>query len=195
MSKSLDQIFEAFNDLKVLIVGDVMIDSYLWGGVDRISPEAPVPIVNVDSREKRLGGAANVALNVKSLGATPYMVTVIGDDTDGSDFVRITEKEELPIEGIVKSDERITTIKHRIIASNQHILRVDQEQTFELSSNEQTALLDRVKDLLPKCDVLIFQDYDKGVLSPKVIDEITAMAIANDVPITVDPKKNNFKKS
>lgn len=193
MSHQLDQIFEAFNQLKVLIVGDVMIDSYLWGGVDRISPEAPVPIVNVKSREQRLGGAANVALNIKSLGATPYMVTVIGDDIDGTVFEEITKKEGLPTEGLVKSNERITTIKHRIIASNQHVLRVDQEQTDVLSQEDKAKLLSRVEALLPACDVLILQDYDKGVLSPDIIDSITAKAIENKVPITVDPKKNNFE--
>jgi rfaE bifunctional protein kinase chain/domain len=188
----LEELFEQFNNLNVLIVGDVMIDSYLWGSVDRISPEAPVPIVSVNNREKRLGGAANVALNIKAMGATPFLVSVIGNDTDGVEFENILQKEEMPREGLVKSDDRMTTIKHRIIASSQHILRVDQEENRRLNDNDRTELIDKVKILIAKCDVLIFEDYDKGVLSSESIEEITSIAKALNVPIVVDPKKRNF---
>ena len=190
--KELKELFEQFNNLNVLIVGDVMIDSYLWGSVDRISPEAPVPIVSVNTREKRLGGAANVALNIKAMGATPFLVTVIGSDSDGGEFEEILQGQKMPIDGLVKSDDRITTIKHRIIASSQHILRVDQEEDHLLNHEERNALVSKVKALISKCDVLIFEDYDKGVLSDEVIKEITALAKENEVPIVVDPKKRNF---
>lgn len=189
---SLQELFEQFNNLNVLIVGDVMIDSYLWGSVDRISPEAPVPIVNVKNREKRLGGAANVALNIKSMGATPFLVSVIGDDIDGNQFDEILKNEELPTQGIIKSGDRITTIKHRIIASAQHVLRVDSEEDHELNSADKSSLVERVKNLLPKCDVLIFEDYDKGVLSEDSISEIIKMSQEAGVPVVVDPKKRNF---
>ncbi|MDX5436655.1 MAG: PfkB family carbohydrate kinase, partial [Pontibacter sp.] len=124
---SIEELFAAFDKLTVLIVGDVMIDSYLWGKSTRISPEAPVPIVNVVKREKRLGGAANVALNVQALGATPLLCSVIGDDQDGMDYMRLMEEKGLSTEGIVQSPERVTTIKHRIIAGAQQLLRVDSE--------------------------------------------------------------------
>jgi D-glycero-beta-D-manno-heptose-7-phosphate kinase len=188
----LKELFEQFNKLNVLIVGDVMIDSYLWGSVNRISPEAPVPIVSVNEREKRLGGAANVALNIKAMGATPYLVSIIGDDADGVEFENILKEEGIPTEGLVKSKDRITTIKHRIIASSQHILRVDSEEDQALNHTEKNALVDKVKSLISECDVLIFEDYDKGVLTTASIQEITQLAQDNNVPIVVDPKKRNF---
>ncbi len=190
--KTLKDLFEEFNNLNVLIVGDVMIDSYLWGSVERISPEAPVPIVSVNNREKRLGGAANVALNIKAMGATPYLVSVIGDDLDGAEFENIVKKQNLPSEGLVKSTDRITTIKHRIIASAQHVLRVDSEEEHLLNTKDSDLLVDKVRRLIEKCDVLIFEDYDKGVLSVDSIDKITKLAQQNNVPIVVDPKKRNF---
>lgn len=188
----LEQLFQEFSSLKVLVVGDVMIDSYLWGATNRISPEAPVPIVEVVKREKRLGGAANVALNIKAMGAEPIMLTVLGKDIDGDDFCSICEQEELSVAGLVKSDSRVTTIKHRIISSNQHILRVDQEQTDSLSSTDEDLLLEKCDELISACDVVIFQDYDKGVLTEKTIREITVKAKTAGIPIAVDPKKKNF---
>ena len=119
---SLKELFDSFDDLTVLIVGDVMIDSYLWGKSSRLSPEAPVPIVNVVKTEKRLGGAANVALNVQAMGATPLLCSVIGDDLEGADFERLLEEKQLSTEGIVRSPERLTTTKQRIIAGNQQLL-------------------------------------------------------------------------
>ena len=116
---SLNDIFSAFSKLKVLIIGDVMIDSYLWGRVNRISPEAPVPIVDVKEREKRLGGAANVALNVSSLDATPVLCSVIGDDEHGQQFLDLLKENNLNTEGIYQSKSRMTTVKHRIIAGSQ----------------------------------------------------------------------------
>mgnify|MGYP001430930644 CR=1 FL=1 len=189
---TLEALFDDFNNLNVLIVGDVMIDSYLWGSVDRISPEAPVPIVSVNNREKRLGGAANVALNIKAMGATPFLVSVIGNDTDGQEFEKILQQQNMPLQGLVKSEDRITTIKHRIIASAQHILRVDSEEDHLLNDTERIALVNKVEQLIQTCDVLIFEDYDKGVLSTETITAITELAQQNNVPIVVDPKKRNF---
>src|SRR6478609_2069363 len=130
-----ESIAIAFSDMKVLIIGDVMIDSYLWGRVDRISPEAPVPILLVQKRDTRLGGAANVALNVQALGATPVLCSVIGDDADGQLLLSLLHKNDLSSEGIVKAEDRITTIKHRIMSGANHMLRVDQE-TDALVSDE-----------------------------------------------------------
>ncbi|MDX5482565.1 MAG: PfkB family carbohydrate kinase [Hymenobacteraceae bacterium] len=189
---SLEDIFEAFNRLNVLVVGDVMIDSYLWGKSTRISPEAPVPIVNVVKREKRLGGAANVALNVQALGATPLLCSVIGDDQDGADYLRLMEERGLTTEGIVQSPERVTTIKHRIIAGAQQLLRVDSEIEHNLTDYEERYLEERFLQLLDKADVVIFEDYDKGVFSEKNIRRFLQLANGRGVPSVVDPKKKNF---
>ncbi|AKD03533.1 bifunctional ADP-heptose synthase [Pontibacter korlensis] len=190
--KSLEDIFEAFNSLKVLVVGDVMIDSYLWGKTSRISPEAPVPIVNVVKREKRLGGAANVALNVQAMGATPLLCSVIGDDQDGADYLRLMEEKGLSIEGIVQSPERVTTIKHRIIAGAQQLLRVDSEIEHNLADYEERYLEERYLQLLKQADVVIFEDYDKGIFSKQNIQRFLELANEYNVPSVIDPKKKNF---
>ncbi|GHA52994.1 bifunctional heptose 7-phosphate kinase/heptose 1-phosphate adenyltransferase [Pontibacter akesuensis] len=190
--RSLEAIFQAFNNLKVLVVGDVMIDSYLWGKSTRISPEAPVPIVNVVKREKRLGGAANVALNVQAMGATPLLCSVIGDDQDGADYLRLMEERALPTTGIVQSPERVTTIKHRIIAGAQQLLRVDSEIEHNLTEYEERHLEERFVQLLAKADVVIFEDYDKGVFSEENIQRFLQLANERGVPSVIDPKKKNF---
>ena len=186
------QVFEAFNKLKVLVIGDVMLDSYVWGKVDRISPEAPVPVVHVHRREYRLGGAGNVLLNVQSLGAEAIICTVIGNDGSGILLENSLKDKGLNCEGLIKSDERITTIKERIIAGSQQVVRIDTETDRPISQNEQMKLIEKVKSLIPSCDVIIFEDYDKGVLTPEAIAEITDFANANQIPTVVDPKKRNF---
>jgi D-glycero-beta-D-manno-heptose-7-phosphate kinase len=189
---NLEDIFSAFDRLNVLIVGDVMIDSYLWGKSTRISPEAPVPIVNVVKREKRLGGAANVALNVQAMGATPLLCSVIGDDPDGGDFLRLMEERNLSTEGIVQSPERVTTIKHRIIAGGQQLLRVDAEIEHNLADYEERHLEEHYLKLLDRADVVVFEDYDKGVFSEQNIARFIQLANERDVATVVDPKKKNF---
>jgi D-glycero-beta-D-manno-heptose-7-phosphate kinase len=189
---SLEDTFERFNELTVLIVGDVMIDAYIWGRVDRISPEAPVPIVQVARREKRLGGAANVALNVQALGATPLLCSVIGDDADALQFEDLLKKRDISAAGIVRSPRRITTIKERVLAGSQQMLRVDSEQDTPLLEEEERQLLERIEALLPRCQVLIFEDYDKGALTKRVISESIRLARSLGIPTVVDPKKRNF---
>ncbi len=190
---TLPQIFEGFTNLKVLIIGDVMVDSYLWGKVDRISPEAPVPIVSVKNREKRLGGAANVALNIKALGAVPILCSVIGQDKDGEDFLELLTDSDLIQDGIVISPERITTTKHRILAGTQHLLRIDSEIDTTISVSDKEVLLKKIFTLLPTCDVVIFEDYDKGVLDEESITKSIDLALSHQIPIVVDPKKRNFQ--
>ncbi len=189
-----NNFFEAFNSLNVLIVGDVMIDRYLTGKVTRVSPEAPVPVVHLQDRENRLGGAANVALNIKALGATPYLCSVIGDDTAAKQFLRLLPKHELSTKGIIKSTERQTTVKTRVIASNQHLIRVDTEDSHDLSSEETKQYLDNIKSILDSTDihVILFQDYNKGVLSLEVIRELILESLKRDIPTVVDPKHRNF---
>ncbi|MDF9800865.1 rfaE bifunctional protein kinase chain/domain [Catalinimonas alkaloidigena] len=192
MGKSLDEIFNAFRQLKVLIVGDVMLDAYIWGKAERISPEAPVPIVHVRKREKRLGGAANVALNVQAMGATPLLCAVIGDDHAGEDFINLLHAQNITAQGIIKSKKRLTTVKERVIAGSQQMLRVDSEDDELLCEDDRLSLLKRIKTLIPETDVIIFQDYDKGVLSKELIQEVIALAQKHKVPTAVDPKRRNF---
>jgi rfaE bifunctional protein kinase chain/domain len=191
---SINQLFSNFNNLNVLIIGDVMIDSYIWGGVSRISPEAPVPIVEVKKRENRLGGAANVGLNLRALGATPILCSVIGLDQRGSDFISLLEKSELPTTGLIKCEDRITTTKFRVIGNNVQLLRVDEETTALLTAKQQNLLLERIDKIIEEIsiDVIIFQDYDKGVISQSIIEHVVKNANLKKIPVVVDPKKVNF---
>jgi len=188
----IDQIFENFTKLRVLVVGDVMLDSYVWGKVERISPEAPVPVVHVGRREYRLGGAGNVLLNVQALGAEAIACSVIGNDGPGDILEHQLIERDLSIEGIIRSENRITTIKERIIAGSQQVVRIDTETDANISERERTQLVAKAKALIPTCQVVIFEDYDKGVLSPEAITEITDFANQHQVPTVVDPKKRNF---
>lgn len=189
---SINEIFERFNELNVLIIGDVMIDAYTWGKVERISPEAPVPVVNVSHREMRLGGAGNVVLNVQALGAKAIICSVVGADSYGTALLNLLTEKGLSTEGIIQSPTRITTVKERIIAGSQQVVRVDTETDQQISAQESSALLDKVKELAKTADVIIFEDYDKGVLSPELIKAITDFANEQQIPTVVDPKKRNF---
>lgn len=190
--KSIDEIFAAFDRLKVLIIGDVMIDAYIWGAVERISPEAPVPVVRATRRDFRLGGAANVALNILSLGAQPLLCAVIGDDDSGKRFLeRLTEK-NIAADGIITSTERPTTVKTRIMTSHQHVVRVDEETDKLLSKQEEDQLWDRIQQILPQADVVVFEDYDKGVIGKNLIRKTVELAGSKGIPTVVDPKKRNF---
>lgn len=189
---TIDEIFDSFNSLRVLIVGDVMLDAYVWGKVERISPEAPVPVVVAHRREYRLGGAGNVILNVHALGAEPIICSVIGQDTEALNLLSELEKRGLRTDGILQSPDRITTVKERIIAGSQQVVRVDTETDKVITPEEQTQLIEKAKELIPQCQVVLFQDYDKGVLCPNVIKEITDFANSLGIPTVVDPKKRNF---
>lgn len=194
LAPQLAETFNRFNDLNVLIVGDVMIDSYLWGKVDRISPEAPVPIISVTNRENRLGGAANVALNVAALGATPIICSVIGRDDNADLFEQLLQQSSLSSEGMVHSEFRPTSVKTRIISSEQHLLRVDEEKTDLLNESESLDLLSHFEKIIDtnRIDVVIMQDYNKGVLSEKVIEAVIKTCREKGIPTAVDPKKEQF---
>lgn len=192
LDMSLDELFEQFDKLRVLIIGDVMLDSYVWGRVERISPEAPVPVVTVDKRELRLGGAGNVLLNVQALGAEAIICSVIGTDAPGDQLEQELCNRGLNCNGLIRSEARITTIKERIIAGSQQVVRVDTETDKYITADERTKLIAKAKELIPTCHVVIFEDYDKGVLSREAIAEITDFANEHGIPTVVDPKKRNF---
>ena len=190
----INQIFEQFGKMHVLVIGDAMIDSYLWGKVDRVSPEAPVPVVSVIKHENRLGGAGNVSLNIKALGATPYLFSVIGKDEKGRKFKKLLQKEKLSCEGIFEDSNRLTTVKSRIISKGQHIVRVDEESSDNIDDEMENTIVSGVKQLLDnkKIDVIVFVDYDKGVITPTLFKRLNEIAIKRGIPTTVDPKKRNF---
>ena len=188
------EIFKFFNNLNVLIIGDVMIDSYLWGKVSRISPEAPVPIVAVGKKERRLGGAANVALNIQALGANPVLCSVIGVDYEGQAFMDLLKTQKLSQKGILKSRDRVTTVKTRVMGNNAQLLRVDEEEESDITPSETQQLITLISYIInhDKIDVIIFEDYNKGLITPKLISKVVELAKDKGIPTCVDPKKKNF---
>ncbi len=188
------ELFKSFNNLNVLIIGDVMIDSYLWGKVNRISPEAPVPIVTVAKKERRLGGAANVALNIQALGGNPILCSVIGVDSEGQNFLDLLKQQKLSQKGILKCRDRITTVKTRVIGNNHQLVRIDEEVEEEITSSETQQLLTLISYIInhDKIDVIIFEDYNKGLINTKIISKVVELAKSKSIPTCVDPKKRNF---
>ncbi len=187
-------ILQKIEGQEVLIIGDVMLDRYLTGSVSRISPEAPVPVVLQHETENRLGGAANVALNVRALGAVPVLCSVVGRDDDGDLFQRILPENDISVEGILALPGRRTTVKTRILGNNQQMLRIDREDTHDLTGAEAHLFLEKVLQILAKRPVraVIFQDYNKGVLTAEVIRTMIAEARKRGILTAVDPKKINF---
>jgi rfaE bifunctional protein kinase chain/domain len=192
---NIRELLDTFRNLKVLVVGDVMVDAYLWGNVTRISPEAPVPVVMQTRTENRLGGASNVALNLRSLGATPIICTVIGEDDPGILFKTMTIKQGMSSQGIIKSPVRKTTVKTRIIAGHQHLLRIDDEADEYLGKDLNHQLWLRINEIIANQGVqaIVFQDYDKGVITPEIIEKIIGLAREKKIPTLVDPKSRNFR--
>jgi len=193
-STDFEHVFKQFANKKILIIGDVMIDTYLWGSVGRVSPEAPVPVVAGVIEENRLGGAANVALNIKALGAVPILCSVIGDDDRGKLILELMEEQLLSDIGLVVDSHRVTTQKTRIISRNQQLLRVDEEMDVFLTKRVQEEFLELISSLLESggIDAIIMQDYDKGVLTPRVISEVISASERVAVPVLVDPKFRSF---
>jgi len=192
---NIRELLDTFRNLKVLVVGDVMIDSYLWGNVARISPEAPVPVITQTHTENRLGGASNVALNLRSLGAIPIICTVIGEDDAGILFRTMTIKQRMASQGIIRSPLRKTTVKTRVIAGNQHMIRIDDEADEYLDKELSEQLWKRISDIIESQEVqaVVFQDYDKGVISPEIIKKTVVLTRKKKIPTLADPKSRNFK--
>lgn len=192
--RNYQDLFEKFRNLRVMVIGDVMVDAYILGKVERISPEAPVPVVLVEQRINRLGGAANVALNLKSLGAEPILCSVIGNDQKGAEFRQLLAEASIPGEAVVTSNERITTTKFRVIGNKTQMLRVDEEVTADLTPADQSLLLGKIRGIFEKSTIhaVILQDYNKGVLTADLIHEVIKMAGSHHIPVAVDPKRKNF---
>jgi len=192
-SPNLPEIFKRFTSINALVIGDVMLDTYLYGNVSRMSPEAPVPIVNINDAESRLGGAANVALNLKSLGAGVTICSVIGKDAAGKKLLQLLKKNKLNSASVVATS-RVTTEKTRILSKNSQMLRFDIETEADLSAGDESELLNSIQKEIHtgKYHVVIFQDYNKGTLTKKVITDTIALCKKKKIPVAVDPKKRNF---
>ncbi|HMZ46843.1 MAG TPA: bifunctional ADP-heptose synthase [Chitinophagaceae bacterium] len=189
-----EELFRKIKQLKVGIVGDVMLDTYMWGNVERISPEAPVPIVSLKNKENRIGGAGNVALNCIALQANTHIFSVIGNDEDGNKLIQLLNENNIDTGGIIKSSNRITTNKLRIIARNQQMMRLDAEITNDINAIEECELLTKLELFIAtqNPDVIIFEDYNKGVLTEKLIAKAIQLCKENDIITSVDPKHKNF---
>lgn len=188
------QLFGKFQQIKVGVIGDLMLDTYLWGHVERISPEAPVPVVALEHREYRIGGAGNVALNLASLGARVSVLSLLGEDADGAMLTGLLKEKGIETSRLLTSESRITTNKARVIARNQQMLRLDSETTRDLGVKEEDILLEEVRNYIEseRPQVVIFEDYNKGVLTQRVIREAIALCRHFDVITAVDPKRKNF---
>jgi rfaE bifunctional protein kinase chain/domain len=182
----------AMQGKRIAVLGDFMLDRYLWGSVTRISPEAPVPVVEIDTETEQLGGAANVANNIAALGALPHPVGVIGKDGSGERLLELLENAGFPNDGLFVDDTRPTTIKTRVIAHNQHVVRTDRESRKELTPDMQERILRHLEKILPKLDAILIEDYNKGVIAQPLLTRVIELARAHDRIITVDPKFNHF---
>lgn len=183
-----------FKGKKIGVIGDMMLDCYFWGSVSRISPEAPVPVVDVEKEFSRFGGAANVAYNISTLTGIPNSIGVIGYDGYGADFKSLLNEANLCPKGIFTTDKRPTTAKTRVIAENQHVVRIDQENKEYIDTELEDELLTYLKDHIRELDAIILEDYNKGVLTPRLIQETIKLANENNIIVTVDPKFNNFNE-
>lgn len=194
MEFDLDKLFADFSKMKVAVIGDVMLDTYWWGNVDRISPEAPVPIMAVNKKEQRIGGAGNVALNIVQMGASVALLSVLGNDEDGNELQKLLQENQIDTRFLLKSKNRITTNKIRIISRNQHMMRLDAEHTNDLTPEDEENLMNQIEKYIQteKPDVVILEDYNKGILTHPIITKTVEICNKNNIVSTVDPKRKNF---
>lgn len=190
--KRLTELFERFRDLKVAVVGDIMLDRYIWGNVNRISPEAPVPVVEVKGEESKLGGAGNVANNVKSLGAFPLLIGVVGDDREGEILFDIMKHEGFNTGGVIVDKSRPTTVKTRVIAHSQHVVRIDRESKEPINYTIQERIKEIILQNVHNINAIIIEDYNKGMIVKNLIYDLIEIANRYGIIIAVDPKFDNF---
>jgi D-glycero-beta-D-manno-heptose-7-phosphate kinase len=190
----INDVFDRITKLKVAVIGDIMLDTYWWGHVERISPEAPVPVVAVDKREQRIGGAGNVALNINSLGAHVSLLSVIGNDDDGQQLKKLLVDQGIKDDQLYTSKERITTNKIRIISRSQQMMRLDSEHVKDLSSTEEDGFYKMAEKYITaeKPEVVILEDYNKGLLTESLITKIVDLCNKHGIITAVDPKRKNF---
>ncbi|HEX2684092.1 MAG TPA: PfkB family carbohydrate kinase [Ferruginibacter sp.] len=191
---NFEKLFHELAGLKVGVVGDVMLDTYWWGNVDRISPEAPVPVVAVSKKEQRIGGAGNVALNIASIGSSVSMISVLGKDDDGEQLAGLLQSKQINIKYLVHSEHRITTNKIRIISRNQHMMRLDAEMADDMNKEDEERFLCAFENYIAAESpaIIILEDYNKGVLTEHVIKKVIALCRKHNILTAVDPKRKNF---
>jgi rfaE bifunctional protein kinase chain/domain len=180
------------NGRRVAVIGDIMLDRYLWGRVNRLSPEAPVPVIDLEDDQFRLGGASNVARTIRSLGGDPLLVGIVGDDSSALQVNDLIAQGGFSTEGVFVDPSRPTTVKTRIIAHSQHVARIDRESRAPIGPSLTARIVDHIGQQLDSIDGVIFEDYNKGVIGPDLIRGITALASRRGIPVTVDPKFENF---
>jgi D-glycero-beta-D-manno-heptose-7-phosphate kinase len=190
--EKLIQVFDNFKEKKIAVIGDIMLDRYLWGSVNRISPEAPVPVVEVQQESNRFGGSSNVANNIKSLSGYPFLIGVIGDDLDGKILIEMMNAKDMTTEGLVIDNSIPTTVKTRIIAHNQHVVRIDKENKLPIPPDLEEKLIKILHDNIEIFDAIIIEDYNKGAITKHIIEETIKLSQIHNIPVTVDPKYNNF---
>lgn len=190
--KKLNGLKNNFKGKRIAVIGDLMLDCYFWGAVSRISPEAPVPVVEVDEEFYRFGGAMNVAYNIQTLGGVPFPIGVIGNDNEGKLFRGLLNKTGITDKGIVVDRKRPTTAKTRVIANEQHVVRIDKEKTNPIAAQAENKILDLLKKQIKNIDAVILQDYNKGVMTERLIKEVVTICTKAKKIVTVDPKFNNF---
>jgi rfaE bifunctional protein kinase chain/domain len=190
----LENIFTSFKNLKIGVVGDVMLDTYIWGNVERISPEAPVPVVSLQKKEYRIGGAGNVGLNLNSLNINSFVLSVIGKDEDAVKLESLLNSNNISTKYLLKNEDRLTTSKTRIISKNQQMMRLDAEVVEDLDKNLETDFLKIIQEFVEKekPHAIIFEDYNKGILTVQIIQKTIELCRNNNVIIAVDPKRKNF---
>jgi rfaE bifunctional protein kinase chain/domain len=194
LMEDFQKLFDDFKTIKVGVVGDVMLDTYMWGIVERISPEAPVPVVTLQKKEQRVGGAGNVALNLQSLGAKAFVLSVMGNDADATTLEEQFLRQKIDSTYSFKSSDRITTNKTRIISRNQQMMRLDAEITKDLNAEDEAKLIASVQQFVAreKPQIMILEDYNKGVLTETFIHSVIAICKEAGVLTAVDPKRKNF---
>ncbi|MDP1678278.1 MAG: D-glycero-beta-D-manno-heptose-7-phosphate kinase [Bacteroidota bacterium] len=188
----VNELLQNIKNKRIAVIGDVMIDRYIWGNVNRISPEAPVPVVEVESESSRLGGAANVANNIVALGASAQLIGIVGEDFSGKEFRSILESQNASSEGIITDRSRPTTVKTRVIAHHQHVVRIDSEEKKDIGTDIQQKIFSVLEKIIDSIDGIIIEDYNKGVVVRELIHAIIELANRKNKIITIDPKFNNF---
>ena len=188
----IDKIISKFKDVKILIVGDIILDEFVWGDTSRISPEAPVPVVLVERESLMPGGAANVASNICALGAKAYLVGAIGRDEHGRRLEKILKEKGVDLEGVISDAQRPTTLKTRVVARHQQVIRIDREKISPLSESINKEIIDYVREKIKEVDGVIIEDYGKGVITPRLLKEIVPLTKRHNKIITVDPKEEHI---
>jgi rfaE bifunctional protein kinase chain/domain len=191
-TEKIEEILTSAKDKRICIIGDVMLDKYMLGNVNRISPEAPVQVFDLKKSEPKLGGAANVSLNVKTLGANPFLIGVTGDDSEAVTLRKVMEEVNQDTSGLIEQKNRPTTCKTRVIADSHHLLRIDSESKSDITKDTEDKILDLLKSNIDDISVLILQDYNKGVLTKNLISRTINFAKNAGKRVLADPKFDNF---